>query len=98
MYGDRLKQYCNQIAVLERVTEPDEWGTVGHEPPETIKVRKEAHRKLIRDAEGNTVVSGTTVFSTVEIRTQDRIDGVDVISVGDWVTAGGVVVGWEAYL
>ena len=97
-YADRLKRYCNQTVTLERATEPDEWGTAGYGPPESIKVRKQAGRKLIRDAEGNTVVSGTTVFSTVEIKAQDKIDGIEVISVGDWIEFDGTVCGWEAYL
>lgn len=97
-YADRLKRYCNQTVTLERSTGPDEWGTVGYEPPESIKVRKQASRKLVRDAEGNTVVSGTTVFSTVEIRAQDKIDGIEIISAGDWIEFDGAVCGWEAYL
>lgn len=97
-YGNRLGQYCNQTAKLERASGPDEWGAAGYEPPESIKVRKQASRKLVRDAEGNTVVSGTTVFSTVEIKAQDKIDGIEVISVGDWIEFDGTVCGWEAYL
>lgn len=96
--ADRLKRYCNQTVTLERSTGPDEWGTVGYEPPESIKVRKQGSRKLVRDAEGNTVVSGTTVFSSVEIRAQDKIDGATVISTGDWIGLDGTVCGWEAYL
>ena len=62
-YSDRLKRYCNQTVMLERTTGPDEWGTAGYEPKVAIKARKEANRKLVRDAEGNTVVSNTTVYS-----------------------------------
>lgn len=97
-YADRLKRYCNQTVTLERATDPDEWGTVGHDSSVEIKVRKEANRKLVRDAEGNTVVSNTTVYSTERIETQDRIDGADVIGVGEWVELDGTVCGWEAYL
>lgn len=97
-YADRLKRYCNQTVTLERATGPDEWGTVGYEPSENIKVRKQASRKLVRDTEGNTIVSGTTVFSTVEVKAQDKIDGIEVISVGEWVERDGTVCGWEAYL
>jgi hypothetical protein len=97
-YGNRLGQYCSQTAKLERASGPDEWGAAGYEPAVEIKARKEANRKMIRDAEGNTVVSNTTVYSTVEVRPNDKIDGSEVISAGEWVERDGTVCGWEAYL
>ena len=97
-YADRLKRYCNQAVTLERATGPDEWGASGYEPAVEIKARKEANRKMIRDAEGNTVVSNTTVYSTVEVRPNDKIDGSEVISAGEWIERDGTLCGWEAYL
>ena len=63
-YADRLKRYCNQAVTLERATGPDEWGASGYEPAVEIKARKEANRKMIRDAEGNMVVSNTCLLYT----------------------------------
>lgn len=97
-YANRLKRYCNQTVMLERATGPDEWGTAGYEPPVEIKARKEANRKLVRDADGNTVVSNTTLYTTDKIETQDKIDGIEVIGVGEWVEFDGTICGWEAYL
>lgn len=96
--ANRLKRYCNQTATLEQAGKPDKFGTPVYTAPKEIKVRKQAGRKLVRDAEGNTVVSNTTVYSTVEIKPHDKIDGMEVISAGGWIEFDGTVCGWEAYL
>lgn len=98
MYAERIKNYLNQDAALECAGEADAYGQTAYGAPKPIKVRKEQKHKMVRDSQGNTVVSDTTVFCAVEVKPQDKIDGAYIIGVSDMVDRFGNVCGWEAYL
>ena len=67
----------NQTATWKRKTGNDGYGQPVFALPTTIKVRWEGKRRLVRDAQGNQVVSEARVYC---------IDGV---STGDVLTYGG---------
>jgi hypothetical protein len=64
----------------------------------TIKGRKETGHKLIRNKEGQEIVSTACVFTQSTISENDLIDGRPVISVEEQIGLGGVVEGYEVYL
>ena len=53
---------------------------------------------MVRDMNGETVASNTTVFSLAEIAPLDKIDGRLVIDAMSMVDRDGSVIGWEVYL
>ena len=97
-YSDRLRLYANQTAQLQKQIEPDGYGNMQYEEPQTIKVRKESQMRLVRDTNGETVVSNTTVFTLVKIDPFDKIDGEIVVNSANMVDKAGNIAGWEAYL
>ena len=97
-YYDRLALYLNQTAMLEQQTEPDGYGNMQYNAPQEIKVRKEGKTQMVRDTDGETVSSSTTVFSLARINPMDKIDGAIVINSMNMIDRAGNVVGWESYL
>ena len=53
---------------------------------------------MVRDTNGETVVSSTTLFTLERVSPMDKIDGVIVINSMSMVDRYGNIVGWEAYL
>ena len=98
MYSDRLALYLNQISQYQEQTEPDDYGNMQYSDPQEIKVRKEGKMRLVRDANGETVTSSTTLFSVVQINPMDMVDGVVVINSMSMVDRDGNIIGWESYL
>ena len=98
MYSERLALYLNQTVRYQAQTEPDSYGNMQYSQPQEIKVRKEGKTRLIRDTNGETVASSTTIFSVAQINPLDMIDGVVVINSMSMVDGGGNIIGWEAYL
>ena len=97
-YSKRLARYCNQTAKLERQTQPDGYGNMQYASPIEIQVRREGKSRLVRDTNGETVTSDTTIFSLVEISPLDKVDGKEVIDAMMMVDHPGKIIGWEAYL
>ena len=98
MYSERLALYLNQTARYQAQTEPDGYGNMQYSQPQEIKVRKEGKTRLIRDTNGETVASSTTIFSVVQINPLDMVDDVIVINSMSMVDGDGNIIGWEAYL
>lgn len=98
MYSKRLALYLNQIAQYQAQTVPDNYGNMQYTSPQTIKVRKEGKARLVRDTNGETIVSSTTVFSITQINPMDMIDGTIVINSMSMVDKSGNIIGWESYL
>ena len=86
MYSDRLALYLGQTAQLQKQTGPDAYGNMQYGEPQEIPVRREGRTRLVRDMNGETVASNTTVFSLAEIAPMDKIDGrlvIDAMSMVD---------------
>ena len=98
MYSDRLALYLSQTAQLQKQTGPDAYGNMQYGAPQKIQVRREGRTRLVRDMNGETVASNTTVFSLAEIAPMDKIDGRLVIDAMSMVDRDGNVIGWEVYL
>lgn len=97
-YSDRMALYLNQTAQLQRQTEADGYGNMQYSAPQTIKARKEGRTQMVRDTNGETVASSTTLFTLERVSPMDKIDGVIVINSMSMVDRYGNIVGWEAYL
>lgn len=98
MYSDRLALYLSQTAQLQKQTGADAYGNMQYGAPQEIQVRREGRTRLVRDMNGETVASNTTVFSLAEIAPMDKIDGRLVIGAMSMVDRDGNVIGWEVYL
>ena len=93
-----IKQYLNQTAVWGRTTSLNEYG----EPVttnQTIKVRWEGKRRLVRDKQGQEVVSEARVFCLEAVQPGDILayDGKDwlVIAVSKIPDIDGNTAYWE---
>ena len=98
MYSDRLALYLGQTAQLQKQTGPDAYGNMQYGEPQEIPVRREGRTRLVRNTNGETVASNTTVFALAEIAPMDKIDGRLVIDAMSMVDRDGNVIGWEVYL
>lgn len=98
MYSDRLALYLNQTAQYQAQTGPDMYGNMQYSEAQIIKVRKEGKMRLVRDTNGETVASSTTLFSIEQINPMDMVDGVIVINSMSMVDGDGNIIGWESYL
>ncbi len=65
--------YLNQTATWKRVIGQNMYGEPETEEKE-IKVRWEGKRRLVRDKEGNEVISDARVFCMENIKTSDRLE------------------------
>ena len=92
-----IKDYLNQTLIWGQAGEPD----VYNEIPFTnvfIKGRKEEGFKLIRNAQGQEVVSSACVFTDEAVKAGDKVDGRIVIAVPDMNDLSGKVLFREVYL
>ena len=98
MYSDRLALYLGQTVQLQKQTGPDAYVNMQYGAPQEIPVRREGRTRLVRDMNGETVASNTTVSALAEIAPMDKIDGRLVIDAMSMVDRDGNVIGWEVYL
>lgn len=93
-----IKEYLNQIATLQTTTSYNEYGEpIANE--KIIPCRFEMKRKLVRDRQGNQVVSETTMYCIEPINPDDRIvynnKEYIVIAVSEIVDLDGNIVYYE---
>lgn len=92
-----LKPYANQSIVWEHATERDEY----YQPTpvtSTILGRLEDGFKLIRNSEGEQVVSTGVLFTETAVAVGDKIDGRLVIASSPNRGFDGEIVFYEVYL
>ena len=89
--------YANQSMALKRVTSVSDTNTPTYSSS-TIKGRKETGNKLIRNAQGQEVVSSATVFTQSAVSVNDTIDGSTVIAVSPEIGLDGTIEFYEVYL
>lgn len=96
-----ISGFCNQAAELKRLKSAgssDGYEEAEYHPPETIKVRKETKRGLVRTALGSEVQAETYVLTEEEIIVGDLIDGIEVRRIETIDAKNGALLGFEAYL
>ncbi|NPV30481.1 MAG: hypothetical protein HPY58_12705 [Firmicutes bacterium] len=90
-----IRNYLNQTAVWKRVVSYDGYPPVPEEPGTVIRVRWEAKRRLVRDRQGQEVVSEAQVYCVEPVQPGDVLNyaGRDwpVITVSEVVDLDGVV-------
>lgn len=96
-----IKEYLNQTAILKTTTGYNEYGEpVASE--KTIPCRFEMKRKLVRDKQGNEVVSEATMYCIEPVSPDDRVvyNGKEyaVISVLETVDLDGNIIYYEVAL
>ncbi len=94
---DRMKLYLNQDVTWESKTGKDGYNKPVYASSE-IKARKEKKRRMVRDTQGEEVVSETTLYTQSAIGLEDRIDSEEVINVSEWIDKDGSVIGYEVFL
>ncbi|MDQ7794146.1 MAG: hypothetical protein RDU89_07000 [bacterium] len=87
--------YLNQTAVWKRMISPDGYPPQPEAPGTSIKVRWEARRRLVRNAQGQEVVSEARVFCLEAVQPGDVLSygGRDwpIIAVSEVTDLGGAV-------
>ena len=89
--------YLNQTLEWKNVTGVNEYNEPTH-VTSSIKGRKETGFKLIRNSQGQEVVSSATVFTESAIINNDLIDGKLVISVESMIELNGSIMFYEVFL
>lgn len=95
-----LKQGC-QLALASRDAKDkpilDNYGAAVHESAETVKCRREEHIQFVVTATGQVATSNTTYYldNTTVIRVGDRLDGCEILAVGDFINGKGGNEGYK---
>ena len=92
-----LDNYFNQSLTWKHVASIND----SNEPTyitSTIKGRKETGNNLVRNAQGQEVVSSAAIFTGSAIANNDKIDGRLVISVDAMINLNGTIKFYEVYL
>ena len=92
-----MKSYFNQSLLLQKVASNNEYNEPTY-TSSTIKGRKETGNKLIRNAQGQEIVSTACVFTLSSVSNGDLIDGRVVVSVENSIDLNGKVAFFEVYL
>jgi hypothetical protein len=92
-----LTDYANQALTLQSVSSVNEYNEPTYTTA-TIRGRKEDGFKLIRNAQGQEVVSSAFVMTETAVDVNDKIDGKFVIVVNTIPDLGGAVDHYEVYL
>lgn len=92
-----ISSYLNQSLTLKHAGTPNEYNESTY-TTSTIKGRKENGFKLVRNNQGEEVVSSACVFTSATVVVDDLIDNRLVISVLDNPTLNGTSLFNEVYL
>lgn len=92
-----LSNYANQSLTWKQAGALNEYAEPTYTST-TIKGRKETGFKLIRNAQGQEIVSSAKVFTESEVEANDLIDGKLVIAVTSQVNLNGSVEFYEVWL
>ena len=97
MLSSRMALYLNQDVTWNAKTGQDGYTKPAYSSS-SIKARKEKKRRMVRDVQGEEVISETTVYTQSNIGLEDQIDGEQVINVSEWIDKGGDVIGYEVFI
>jgi len=95
--SDRMSIYLNQTVTWSAKSGQDKYNKITYSDS-SISARKEGRRRMVRNLQGEEVVSETTIYTQSAIGAEDKIDGELVIRVNDWIDFNGSVVGYEVYI
>ena len=93
-----LDDYANQSLIWMHVLTLNEYNEIATSTTTTIKGRKDTGFKLIRNAQGQEIVSTAYVATKSAIAANDTIDGKLVISSEPAIDLDGSVLFYEVYL
>ncbi|MCL2531583.1 MAG: hypothetical protein FWE40_05450 [Oscillospiraceae bacterium] len=91
-----LRNYLNQTAKLERQNGIDDRGQSTYHIAKIIRCRKEKRMRLQVAGYSSTLKPGTVYYITIPVVEGDKLDGVVVLAVDEWVGLKGNVQGYEA--
>jgi hypothetical protein len=93
-----IEDYCNQTAVWKHVIDSNAYNEPVYGAPVSIKCRKEQKIRLVRNKNGEQVVSDTRLYTTFPVQIDDLIDERVVISVIEMSDLEGQAEGYEVVL
>ena len=93
-----IKDYCNQKAIWLHKTESNEFNEDSYAEPVTIDVRKVEKITLVRNKNGEQVVSNTIVYTPEAVQVDDLIDDLVVIAILSMPDLDGNVEGYKVAL
>lgn len=93
-----IKQYLNQTASWEKKIGIDGYASPIYSAPTTIKVRIEGKRKLVRNLQGKEVTTELIVTTVDDVKPDDRINGLTVITVDEVPDINGKLQFKKVYL
>lgn len=96
-YSNSFAAWLNQSVTWKSLTGSDAYNKPTYSSS-SIAARKEKRNRMVRNVDGENVVSNTTVFTQQEIGLHDEIDNEKVIDVMNMVDGQGSVIGYEVLL
>ena len=93
-----IADYCNEKAQWKHLTGNDEYGDPVYAPPVTIDCRIERKHRLVRDRQGNQVVSDSRIYTPSPVKCDDVVNDRVVIADEDIKDLDGNVEGYVVYL
>lgn len=97
-YALDFKELLNQIVTWSELASVDDRNDPTFNADVPIAARSEGRRRIVTNVEGDRVVSSTTVFTSQQIGTDDKLDGRRVLQTMDMVDGEGNVMGYESLL
>jgi len=91
-----IANYLNQSASWQHVATTTEYNEHTY-TTSTVKCRKETGFKLVRNAQGQEVVSSACYFTQSAVTVDDKLDGKLVIAVNSEVGLDGSIEFYEVY-
>lgn len=91
----RIDKFLNQKATLQRRTGNDDYAEYMYEDPVQIPVRIEQTEKLVEQTDGSVWKAYNTIYTNVPVKSGDKIDGKEVLTVISYVDHMGNPQGWE---
>lgn len=82
----------NQTALWTPLDHYGDHGDPVYKAAVSIKVRKQVHSELIKDAHGNTLLTKNIIYTTADVQVGDSIDGERVLTKYVMYSLGGSAV------
>lgn len=96
-YSASLSELLNQTVTLSTFASRNVAGEETYTDSQ-VSARKEGRRRLVTTADGERLVSPTTVIVQIAVTIEDQIDGRRVLEVLDMVEGDGEIIGYEVLL
>ena len=93
-----LEEYLNQSAEIQRKTGTNQRGQPIFSESETVQCRIQKKHTLVQKSASETISAEHICYLVNEIAVGDKIDGLTVLAVDNWVDLDGEIIGYKVVM